>query len=103
MYVVIFITATIVGLLFYIQRQTNYLNPRLRKIASGYFPKNGLSRYLTYTETNITSNYLQTTNNYPHVNKCVSDQGNVELCSETPSNQIESNIQYAKQPYVIFS
>jgi hypothetical protein len=103
MYVVIFITATIVGLLFYIQRQTKYLNPRLRKIASGYFPKNGLSRYLTYTEPNITSNYLQTTNNYPHVNKCVSDQGNVELCSETPSNQIESNIQYAKQPYVIFS
>ena len=103
MYVIIFLTATVIGLLFYLRQQNNIRIPRLRKIMSGYFPKNGMNRYLTYTEPTITSNYLQTTNNYMHVNKCMSNQGNVELCSEFPSNTIENNIQFAKQPYVILS
>jgi hypothetical protein len=103
MFVIIFITATVIGLLLYLRLQSSLHNPRLRKITSGFFPKNGMSRYLTYTEPTITSNFLQTTNNYMRVNKCMSNQGNEELCSEFPSNTIETNIQYAKQPFVIMS
>ena len=101
MYVVIFITATIVGLLLYLNTQKNAINTRMRKVGAGFLPKNGMDRYLTYTEPTITSNYLQSTNNYRHVNKCMPDQPNLELCSEIPSNRIETNVQYMKQPYVL--
>jgi len=101
MYIVIFITATLIGLIWHLYQQKSVLNKRMKKIGSGFFPKNGLSRYLTYTEPTITSNYLQTTNNYRRVNKCMPDQPNLEICSETNSNRIETNIQYVKQPYVI--
>jgi hypothetical protein len=101
MYIVIFITATIVGLLYYLNTQKSAINNRMRKIGSGFLPKNGLSRYLTYTEPTITSNYLQSTNNYRRINKCMPDQPNLELCSETNSNKIETNIQYMKQPYIL--
>lgn len=101
MYIVIFITATLVGLLCYLHTQKSITNNRMRKIKSGFLPKNGLSRYLTYTEPTITSNFLQTTNNYRRINKCMSNQPNLEICSETNSNKIETNIQYVKQPYVI--
>ena len=101
MYIVVFITATIVGLLLYIKTQRNAVNNRMRKVGSGFLPKTGMDRYLTYTEPTITSNYLQTTNNYKHVNKCIPNQPNLEICSERPSNRIETNIQYMKQPYVL--
>ena len=101
MFIVIFITATIVGLLLYINIQKNIINNRMKKIGSGFLPKNGMDRYLTYTEPTITSNYLQSTNNYKHVNKCIPNQPNLEICSEFPSNSIETNIQYMKQPYVL--
>jgi len=101
MFIVIFITATVFGFLLYIIRQRSAINNRMKKIGSGFFPKNGLNRYLTFTEPTITSNYLQSTNNYRRVNKCMPNQPNLELCSETNSNRIETNIQYVKQPYVL--
>lgn len=101
MYIVIFITATVVGLIYYLNTQKSAINNRMKKLGSGFFPKNGMDRYLTYTEPTITSNYLQSTNNYKRVNKCMPDQPSLEICSETPSNRIENNIQYMKQPYVL--
>ena len=67
----------------------------------GYLPKNGPQRFASYTEPTLHANYLQTTNNYLHINKCDPKQINLELCSEVPSNRIATNIQYAKQPFII--
>ena len=67
MYIVIFITATVVGLIYYLNTQKSAINNRMKKLGSGFFPKNGMDRYLTYTEPTITSNYLQSTNNYKRV------------------------------------
>ena len=102
MYVVYFITATLVGLVIYYINQNRAVNYRQRKLGMGYLQKNGFQRYLTYTEPNLLSSYLQTTNNYPRVNRCDPKQPNLELCSEVPSNHIETNIQYHKQPYVLY-
>ena len=49
MYVVIFITATIAGLILYLNTQKNSINTRMRKVGSGFLPKNGMDRYLNYT------------------------------------------------------
>ena len=78
------------------------INYRQRKLGMGYMPKNGMQRYFQRTEPNLLSSYIQTTNNYPWVSKCDPKQLNLELCSEIPSNHIETNIQYHKQPYVLF-
>jgi len=103
MYVVFFLTATLVGLyLYYNTQMYKTVNYRERKLGMGYMPKNSFQQYLATTEPNLLSSYLQTTNNYPHVNKCDPKQHNLELCSEVPSNRIETNIQYHKQPYVLY-
>jgi len=102
MYIVIFLTATAIGLYLYYINQLNALNYRERKLGMGYLPKNAFQQYLTTTEPNRLSSYLQTTNNYPWITKCDPKQPNLELCSEVPSNRIETNIQFHKQPYILY-
>jgi len=78
------------------------MGPRERKVYAGYLPKTADAQFLARTEPNLLSSYLQTTNNYPHITKCDPKQPNLELCSETNSNRIETNIQFAKQPYILY-
>lgn len=101
MIIVLFLTITLFGYYIYINKQINTHILPLRKIEMGYLPKTGNYQYLSISEPTRYASYLQMTNNRKRFHKCDAKQPNIELCSEFPSDKIETNIQYTQEPYTI--
>ena len=102
MIIVIFLTITLFGYYIYINKQVNTHIMPLRKIDMGYLPKTANYQYMSVSNPTRYSSYLQMTNNRKIFHKCDAKQPNIELCSEFPSDRIETNIQYTQEPYIIY-
>jgi hypothetical protein len=102
MIIVIFLTMTLFGYFIYINKQVNTHIIPLRKMNMGYFPKTSNYQYLSVSDPTQYSSYLQMTNNRKTLHKCDARQPNIELCSELPSDRIETNIQYSQEPYILY-
>jgi hypothetical protein len=102
MIIVIFLTITLFGYYIYMNKQINTHVIPIRKINMGYLPKTSHYQFLSISEPTRYASYLQMTNNRKIFHKCHSKQPNLELCTESPSDKIETNIQYTQEPYILY-
>lgn len=94
---------TLFGYYIYIHKQLNTHIIPLRKIEMGYLPKTANYQYMSVSDPTRNACYLQMTNNRKRLHKCDAKQPNLELCSEFPSDKIETNIQYVQEPYILYN